>query len=272
MASHFMNPLVLFQHMITLCTSIGNGFQKMGQMQCKANSDEVEGSETVISQASYTHSDVPASVDPMAKVKIKGNKVGDSKAMVPQGVTPTLQEFSSTFISAVDPSYFKEKISATIAETLNPLVTHLCRQPFAKVEFGRMKYEPVDDPSDRSECPEAFIPRNLFRHMKKKHHLRKYADFFGYKEENQFRRDVETLLQHIRNSKKTASAPSKWVQLHDSLYDTINFLTGIEAGLLRNNETGLAGDLGIKIDELENMRSEIELLCGQMLTPKPYTS
>lgn len=266
-----MNPLLLFQHMITLCTYIGNGFQKMGQMQCKANSDKVEGSETMVSQASYTHIDVPASVDPMAKVKITGSKIEESKAIV-SGVTPTLQEFRSTFISAVDPSYFKEKISTTIAETLNPLVTHLCRQPFAKVEFGRMKYEPVDDPSDRSECPEAFMPRNLFRHMKKKHHLSKYADFFGYKEENQFRRDVETLLQHIRNSKKTASVPSKWVQLHDSLFDTINFLTGIEAGLLRNNETGLAGDLGVKIGELENMRSEIELLCGQMLTPKPYTS
>ena len=281
-----MNPLVLFQHVIAVCTYIGNGFQKMGQIQWKANSEEAEGSETVsqasyphsspdlvldevercepmVSQASYTHNDTPASVDPMAKVN--SNKAEDSRAIIPR-VTPFLEDFTSAFISAVDPSYFKDKISSTLADALNPLVSHLCRQSWSRVEFGRMKYEPVDDPS---KCPEAFIPKNLFRHMKKEHHISKYADFFGYKEDTQFRCDVETLLQHIHDHKKKGSVPSRWLQLHNMLDNTINFLTGIEASLQQKNESRLACDLSIKIDELEKTRSEIELLCGQTLTSKP---
>ena len=238
----------------------------MGQMRCKANSDEVEDSETMVSQASYTHIDVPALVDPMAKVKINRNKVEGSKAIVP-GVTPTLQEFRSTFISAVDPSYFKEKVSTTIADTLNPLVSHLCRWS-SKVEFGRMRYEPVDDPSDRSECPEAFIPSNLFHHMKQQQHLGKYADFFDYRKEGELRRDIEKLLR-LQNCERTGSIRSQWEQILTSLDGIITFLTRIEAGLLRNNETRLAGDLGGKIDELEKMKSKIQILCGQTLTPQP---
>ena len=119
-----MNPLVLFQHVIGVCTYIGNGFQKMGQIQWKANSEEAEGSETVsqasyphsspalvldevkrcepmVLQASYTRNDTPASVDPMAKVN--SNKAEDFRAIIPR-VTPFLDDFRSAFISAVDPS------------------------------------------------------------------------------------------------------------------------------------------------------------------------
>ena len=187
------------------------------------------------------------------------HELQDSRATVPR-FAPSLEDFRSTFISAVDPSYFKDKISTTLAETLNPLVSHLCRHRF--VEFGRMKYEPVDDPSDRMECPEAFISRNLLHHMEQHHHLGKYADFLGYHKERELRRDIKKLLRHDQNCEKTTAEPSEWEKLHTSLNDTINFLTAIEAGLQQNNETRLAGDVGEKIDELKKMKSKIDVLCG----------
>ena len=255
--SHLTSPLILLQHMVALLNYFGNG---------KANGDAAGGSETIVSQASHTSDDAPASVDSMAK--INSNKVGDSKAIVP-GVTPSIEDFRSTFFSLLDPRCLMDRITTTLGETLNPLVAHLCSQAFSKVQFGQMRYEPVDDPSDRLECPEAFIPSNILHHMKKKHHLGRYADFFGYNKERELRRDIETLLRHIHNCKKTALVPSQWEKLCILLDNAINFLTGIEAGLQRNMETRLCDEMSAKIDELTKMKAEIELLCGQMLTPKP---
>ena len=151
------------------------------------------------------------------------------------------------------------KVNTILGEAMNPVVLHLCKQPSAKVEFERKTYEAVDDPSDRSECPEAFIPSNIFHHMKKKRHLSKYAKLLDYPEKTEFRRDIDKILRHNRNCKKTAPVTMK--QVNSLLDSAITFLEGNEAGLQRNNESELASKMGgKKIDTLKKMKSGIELL------------
>ena len=157
--------------------------------------------------------------------------------------------------SLVDPKNLVGKVDAILADALNPVVSHLCNEHYAKVEFERKTYEVVDDPSDRSECPEAFIPSNIFRHMKKKHHLGKYAKLLDYPEKTEFRRDIDKMLRHNRNCKKTA--PVTLERVHTLLDSAITFLEGNEAGLLRKNESELARKMGENIDKLKKMKSGV---------------
>ena len=247
-ASHLTNPLTLFQHLVALFTYFGDG---------KVDGDRAEASETKVLRATCACNDVPASVDLMAKVN--DNKVEDSKPIIP-GVTRSLEEFRSTFLRCL-----MDKISTTLGETLNPLVAHLCSQPFSEVQFVWMSYESVDDSS--LECPEAFILSNILHHIKKKHNLSKYANIFGYHKERELCRYIEKLLRHVHNCQKTASVSSQWEQLCIFLDDAIHFLTEIEAGLLKNNETRLTGGMSAKIEELMKMKAEIELVC--VYTPTP---
>ena len=250
-ASHLTNPLTLFQHLVALFTYFGDG---------KADSDRAEASETRVLQATCACNDVPASVDLMAEVN--DNKVEDSKPITP-GVTCSLEDFRSTFLRCL-----MDKITTTLAETLNPLVSHLCSQPFSKVQFVRMSYESVDNPSNCLRCPEAFILSNILHHIKKKHNLSKYTDIFGYHKERELRRDIEKLLRHIHNCQKTASVSSQWEQLCIFLDDAIHFLTEIETGLLLG-EIRLTDGMSVKIGELTKMKDEINLAYLHVYTPTP---
>ena len=126
-----------------------------------------------------------------------------------------------------------------------------------------MKREPVDDASNRSECPEI---SNILHHIKKKHHLGKYADIFGYWKERELCRDIDKLLRHIHNFKKTTSVSSQWKQICVFLADATGFLIEIEMGLLLNNEYKLAGDMDEKIDEMNKMKTEFGLFCVSAFT------
>ena len=198
------------------------------------NCSKVEDS---VTQNVYTRDDVRDEIE-------EGNKVECS----------TIEAVSSL----VDPKNLVGKVNAILADALNPVVSHLCNERYAKVEFERKTYEVVDDPSDRSECPEAFIPSNIFRHMKKQHHLSKYAKLLDYPEKTEFRRDIDKMLRHNRNCKKTASVTLE--RVHTLLDSAITFLEGNEAGLLRKNESELARKMGKNINKLKMMKSGVEQL------------
>ena len=136
----------------------------------------------------------------------------------------------------------------------NDVKFHTQKRLYAKKEnhcrVRATKYVPVLDPSDSVECPDAFVSRNLLRHMRRANNFHEYATLLDYRNPRDFKSGIDQILGRIPGRRNPSMT---WVILFDTLSRMQSFLLNAQAGLERTNKYGLATEVSNGIEELSDI-------------------